>query len=180
MYSFTFCSSSALDWGGWTTPCHSRLTPIKQPYYPLYRRLGGPQGRSRLVLKFSSLPQLESRSVQPVASRCTDWAIPAITHLFKNAVIFTFSFSVGWNWGLTEPAIHLRMNNAWIHGTGGIIKDRTRSKYLETKLFQGRFVHHDSGEKTWDKRYGLTAQNLFRFFHDITQVLLLHAPDSTG
>jgi len=45
--------------------------------YPLYRRLGGPQGRSGRVRKISSLPEFDTRIVQPVASRYTDYAIPA-------------------------------------------------------------------------------------------------------
>jgi hypothetical protein len=45
--------------------------------YPLYRRLGGPQGRSGRVRKISPPPGFD-RQTQPVASRYTDWAIPAI------------------------------------------------------------------------------------------------------
>ena len=45
--------------------------------YPLYRRLGGPHGRSGRVRKISPPPELDPRTVQPVASRYTDWAIPA-------------------------------------------------------------------------------------------------------
>ena len=45
--------------------------------YPLYRRLGGPQGRSGRVRKISLLPGFDPRTVQPVASRYTDWAISA-------------------------------------------------------------------------------------------------------
>jgi hypothetical protein len=47
--------------------------------YQLYRRLGGPQGRSGRVRKISPLPGFDPRTVQPVASRYTDWAIPAHT-----------------------------------------------------------------------------------------------------
>ena len=54
--------------------------PAGEPV-PIYRRLGGPQGRSRRVLKISPPPGFDPRTVQPVASRYTDWAIPA--HLFK-------------------------------------------------------------------------------------------------
>ena len=36
--------------------------------YPLYRRLGGPQGRSGQVRKISSPPAFDPRTVQPVAS----------------------------------------------------------------------------------------------------------------
>jgi len=47
--------------------------------YPLYRRLGGPQGRSGRVRKISPAPGFDPRTVQPVASRCTVWAIAAPT-----------------------------------------------------------------------------------------------------
>jgi hypothetical protein len=45
--------------------------------YTLYRRLGRPQGRSGRVLKISPPPGFDSRTVQLVASRYTDYAIPA-------------------------------------------------------------------------------------------------------
>ena len=52
--------------------------------YPLYRRLGGPQGRSGLVRKISTAPGFDPRTVNPVASRCTDWATGArILPLFQ-------------------------------------------------------------------------------------------------
>jgi hypothetical protein len=52
------------------------LPPVRIRY-PLYRRLGGLQGRSGRVLKISPPPGFDPRNVQPVASRYTDWAIPA-------------------------------------------------------------------------------------------------------
>jgi hypothetical protein len=45
--------------------------------YPLYRMVGGPQGRSGRVRKILPPPGFDPRTVQPVASRYTDWAIPA-------------------------------------------------------------------------------------------------------
>ena len=51
--------------------------PLGKNRYPLYRRLGGPQGRSWRVQKISPPPRLDPRTVQSVASRYTDWAIPA-------------------------------------------------------------------------------------------------------
>ena len=45
--------------------------------YPLYRRLGGPQGRSGRVRKILPPPGFDPWTVQPVASSYTDWAIPA-------------------------------------------------------------------------------------------------------
>ena len=50
--------------------------------YPLNRRLGGAQGRSARVHKISPPSGFDPRTVQPVASRYTDWAIPA--HAFIN------------------------------------------------------------------------------------------------
>ena len=47
------------------------LTPGKSRY-PLYRRLGGPQGRSGQVRIISPPPGLDPQTVQPVASCYTD------------------------------------------------------------------------------------------------------------
>jgi len=51
--------------------------PPGKTRYPLYRRRGGPQSRSGQVWKISLPPRFDPRTVQPVASRYTDWAIPA-------------------------------------------------------------------------------------------------------
>jgi hypothetical protein len=51
--------------------------PWGKTRYPLYRRLGGTQGRSERVRKISPSPGFDPRTVQPVASHYTDWAIPA-------------------------------------------------------------------------------------------------------
>jgi len=50
------------------------LPPV-QTRYPLYRV--GPQGRCGQVRKISPPPEFDPRTVQPAASRYTDWAIPA-------------------------------------------------------------------------------------------------------
>ena len=54
--------------------------PPKKARYPLYRRLGGPQGRSGRVRKISPQPGFEPRTAQPVASRYTNYAIPATAY----------------------------------------------------------------------------------------------------
>ena len=57
-----------------------RHAPVALPpgktWYP------GRQGRSGRVRKTSPPPGFDPRTVQPVASRYTDWAIPA--HLFTH------------------------------------------------------------------------------------------------
>jgi hypothetical protein len=72
-YSSTLSLTSALD-GQRHAP--AALTPGKTRY-PLYRRLGGPHGRSGRVRKISLPPGFDPRTVQPVASHYTDCAIPA-------------------------------------------------------------------------------------------------------
>jgi hypothetical protein len=80
-YSSTLSLTLALDEGGWSTPRPGRFTPRKETRYPLYRRLGGPQAGSGRVRKISPPPEFDPRTVQPVASRYTDYAIPA--HNFR-------------------------------------------------------------------------------------------------
>ena len=59
--------------------------PQGKTRYQLYRGLGGPQGRSGRVRKMSSPPPgFDARTVQPVASRYTDWAIPARVFISMN------------------------------------------------------------------------------------------------
>jgi hypothetical protein len=66
-----------LDGGGKLTPGPGRFIPGKETRYPFGRRLGGPQGGSGPVRKISLLPKFDPRSDPPVASRYTDWAVPA-------------------------------------------------------------------------------------------------------
>jgi hypothetical protein len=54
--------------------------PPEETRYPLYRRLGGTQGRFGQERKISPLPGFDSRTVQPVARRYTDYAVPAHIH----------------------------------------------------------------------------------------------------
>jgi len=51
--------------------------PPEMTWYPLYWRLGGLQSRFYRVQKISPPPVFVLRTVQPIASRYTDWAIPA-------------------------------------------------------------------------------------------------------
>jgi hypothetical protein len=75
-YSSTLALTSALDGTGGQHHAPAALPPGKTRY-PLYRGLGGPQSRSGQVRKISPPPGFDPRAVRPVASRYTDWAIPA-------------------------------------------------------------------------------------------------------
>ena len=64
----------ALDGGEGSASSPGRSLPPEKTRYPLYRRLGGPQGRSGQVRKTSPPLGFDPRKVQPVASRYTDYA----------------------------------------------------------------------------------------------------------
>jgi hypothetical protein len=71
--------ASALDGGGWLTPRSDRFTLREETRYVLYTRQGGHQGRSGQVRKISPSSGFDPRTVQPVASRYTDWDILEIS-----------------------------------------------------------------------------------------------------
>ena len=64
----------ALEGGEGSASRPGRSLPPGKTRYPLYRRLGGPLGRSGQVRKISPLPEFDPRTVQPVASCYTDYA----------------------------------------------------------------------------------------------------------
>jgi hypothetical protein len=49
--------------------------PLGKARYPLYKRLGGPQNRSGQVQKISPLLGFYPRTVQPIATRYTDYLL---------------------------------------------------------------------------------------------------------
>jgi len=71
-------------------PHPGRFTLGKETNYTWYRRLRGPQGRSRRVRNISRLQRFDPRTVQPVASRYTDYAIPTHERLSTSTNINTF------------------------------------------------------------------------------------------
>ena len=78
--------TSALRWGGWSAPRPGRFIPGKDPV-PIIQEA---QGRSERVRKISPPPPgFDPRTVQPVASRYTDWAIPDHTIIFGNTFKYT-------------------------------------------------------------------------------------------
>jgi hypothetical protein len=66
--------TAALEGGEGSASRPGRSLPPEKTRYPLYRRLGGPQGLSEQVRKISTPPGFDPRTVQPVASRYNDYA----------------------------------------------------------------------------------------------------------
>jgi hypothetical protein len=64
-------------WGGWSTPRPGRSLPPGKTLYLLYRRLGGPQGRSGRVRKISPPPGFNHPNDQPVAQSLYRLSYPA-------------------------------------------------------------------------------------------------------
>jgi hypothetical protein len=75
MYSSTLFLTSALEGGEGSASRPGRTLPPGKTRYPLYRRLDGPEGRSGQARKISPPPGFDPRTVQPVGSHYTDWAI---------------------------------------------------------------------------------------------------------
>jgi len=62
--------------------CALAVLPPEKTRYPLYRRLGGPQGRCVGVQKISLPLGFDLRTVKPVASSYTNCAIPALMYVY--------------------------------------------------------------------------------------------------
>ena len=76
MYTSTLSLTSVLDGVGGQRHAAAALPPGKTRY-PLYRRLVGPHSRSVQVRKISQPTEIRSPDFQIVASRYTDYAVPA-------------------------------------------------------------------------------------------------------
>jgi len=68
--------TSALEGGEGSLSRPGRILPPGKTRYPLYRRLGGPQGRSGQVRKILPPPGFDPRTVQPVGSRSPQKNLP--------------------------------------------------------------------------------------------------------
>ena len=66
----------------------SLSSPPGKTRYPLYRRLGGPQGWSGQVQKISPPPGFDPQTFQPVASRYTDYATRPISSSIHTIITY--------------------------------------------------------------------------------------------
>ena len=116
--------TTALEGGEGSASRPGRSLPPGKTRYPLYRRLGGPKGRSGQVRKISSPPGFDSRTVQPVASRYTHYATrPTLLimpyskfwrlfyHVYIPAVLWKIKFKVVYHkkYGSYQYCIRVRI-----------------------------------------------------------------------
>ena len=82
--------TAALEGGEWSAARPGRTLPPGKTRYPIYRRLGGPQGRSGRAENLVPTA-IRSRTLQPVVSRYTDWATGPTricnTYCFSSAIV---------------------------------------------------------------------------------------------
>jgi len=91
--------TTALEGGEGSASRPGRSLPPGKTRYPLYRRLGGPQGRSG---KSCPPPGFDPHTVQPVTSLYTDWAIPANFTFVVGRSISLYGINVS-EWPLIYP-----------------------------------------------------------------------------
>jgi hypothetical protein len=78
--------TSALEGGEWSAARPGRILPPGKTGYPLYRRLGEPQGRSGRARNLDPHRDSIPGRVQPVVSRYTDWATRPTYYRYQSNV----------------------------------------------------------------------------------------------
>ena len=90
-------------------PCSFSECWVLNYRYPLYRRLGGSQGRSGQVRKILPTPGFDPRTVQHVVSRYTDYATrPTISIRKSNMSMFA-----AFLWWSTMPLRYVEVKTFW-------------------------------------------------------------------
>ena len=65
----------ALEGGEWSAACSGRSLPPGKTRYPLYRRLGGPQGQPGQAENIAP-PGFDSQTIQPLVAMLTELPSP--------------------------------------------------------------------------------------------------------
>ena len=96
--------------GEWSAARPGRTLPPGKTRYPLYRRLGGPQGRSgreeNLVVKYGTATQARDANIQKSMSFVCWNIIATDIHIHREYVIL---IAVTWQQWLSERALLSRL-----------------------------------------------------------------------
>ena len=119
--------TAALEGGEGSASCLSRSLRPGKIWYALYRRLGGPQGRSGQVRKISPPPGFDPWTIQPVASGYTEYT----TQPTK------YSFNIFWNSPLPDD-ISLSLCNSCHYGILRFWCSNWSSRWLQDSSVSSR------------------------------------------
>jgi hypothetical protein len=123
----------APDGGGWSTPRPGLFTPGERPAAHCIRKLGGPQDRSTRARKISPPLRSDPRTVQSIACRNTDWAIPA--HTADRASLEGTTYSTSTNATLENTTTQLRHE----------IRQTTLDRFLKEKKILRKVIPMNRG-----------------------------------
>ena len=138
------------------------LFTLEKNRYLLYRSLGGSQGRSGQVRKISSPPGFDPRTVQPVASRYTDWATrPTILWIRHTLLCCKDSVHIHTESNVQNHSLLFRLNLLTLYKVGP--KERNALSYVSTKILEiwrslKTLTRIQDISLIWDKT--VTTQNL--------------------
>jgi hypothetical protein len=141
LYFFT----SALGGGEGSALRPGHTLPPGKTRYPLYRRLGGLQGRSGQVRKISPPPGFDPRTVQPVGSRYTDYATRP-TNVYKYIYIYNFELR------RVRLAPALRKTNYCASSDVFVIFEDRRRLQQDILLLTDKKVVNNENSKLWQHR----------------------------
>ena len=83
---------------GWVVATPWLLDPLGKTWYPLYRRLCGPQGRSGRVKKILTPLGFYPCTFQPTECRYTDYTIPDGARIYKGHILSQKPNFIGSKW----------------------------------------------------------------------------------
>jgi len=108
--------TTAVERGEWSAARPGRTLPPGKPRYPLYRRLGGPQGRSGRAENLVATG-IRSRTVQPVAQSVYRQSYPAhtYTHTYKTIIIIIIIIIIQSKYNRSCPLLGTK-NEYWCVG----------------------------------------------------------------
>ena len=89
---------AAPEWDEWSAALPGRTFPTGKTWYPLYRGLGGPQGRSGRAKNLAP-SGFDPRTVEPVVSSYTDWATqPKLSSSYIRLYSIVMDYQTTANW----------------------------------------------------------------------------------
>jgi hypothetical protein len=157
----------------------SPTLPPGKSQYPLYRRLGGPQGPSGRVWKISPLLGFDPQTIQPVASRYTDCSVPAQTYFYVFILFYiSLYFAILTSVSLSVCCLVHSPQRAPVQS-----QSQSTVVLLYTSVCwvcaQLQHLHTGTFEPLIQRRYDVTSQNLTVFIfcaHSPSTVVLVHGP----